>query len=126
MGRGVGVLLVAGGAALLWLLKKGHRHGIMVHTRNVVIGPKQGVCGVTEQPANVTLKKHERLHWKIRNAGGGPCDGPVEVCMSNWRPFNPLEEDEHGDGRFCRTVRPGQTKTLPARVKPDAREGSYH
>jgi hypothetical protein len=124
MQKSIGLLLVAGGVALLLLLKKGLRRGRgTVHRREVVVGPKQGVCGLLREPSNVTMRRNEQLHWIIRNEGGHPCDRHVEVCIENWRPGNPLEIV--GGGRFCRKVLPGHAVPLPARVRPNAEPGRY-
>jgi hypothetical protein len=128
MRKRVGLILAAAGAgaALIWFLR-GKVSSRRVHRRDIIVKEKKGDCGIERQPDDVTMERNDQLHWIISNASqgnGGACDRAVEVCVTNWRPSNPF--DDVGGGRFCRTVRPGQTKTLPARVKQHAESGQYH
>ena len=131
----LGLLLGVLGAALLWLFRR-RIPGIdapRIHKRFVKLHVKKGVCGIEHQPEAVELRrgKRDEVHWIITNPeseSGSPCHRPVEVCIGMWRlngsgTESPVEDLD--SGQHCRTVKPRQTKRLPARIKSRAELGEY-
>ena len=143
MRKEIGLLLVGGGIALAWLLKK-YRFQFGPYEREIHLVTKGGVCGIEAQPADITIENRFRpVLWRIYNAAsqGSPCDREVEVCLDRWE-YSPSEAGErrpiedpplldldldlhHGNRRFCRTVGRGDRRTIPAIVKPGANRGYY-
>jgi hypothetical protein len=94
---------------------------------------KKGVCGIESAPEEVELRrtKGDEVHWIITNPTsepGTPCHRPARVCVGRWKRNGGDTDppvDDRENGQYCRTVKPGQTKRLPARVKSDAEVGPY-
>lgn len=142
MGRLIGFVLGLVGAisVLLLLFRRKKEFMRAVKDVHIVLGPTKDGCGATVHPNEVKLSKSggDVVRWNITNpseCAGTACDGQVEVCVDKWG-FNPSNPGPPWDpseppvkppstGRFCREVRPGQTKHLPAQVKQNARDGYY-
>jgi hypothetical protein len=135
MRKGVGALLAAGSAILIWLFKKGLDRPV-THHRNIVLGPKQGQCGVAERPTRVRLRRRQAgredtLIWRISNPSpaGSACDRELRVCIENWKLHGePVDAPlvRPGGGPLCERVRPRTgPATLPARPLQSARTGIY-
>jgi len=125
MRQGVGILLVVGGAALAWLLKR--KVGIFAHVHRppVRVGSKNGTCGLVQPVPSVQMDRHDQLHWMLTNTGGH-CGDAVEICITNWSPSNPLEDMDPSARPFCRRVRVGHPPLpLRARVRQGASTGNY-
>jgi hypothetical protein len=148
VGRLIGFVLgLVGAISVLLLLFRRKKKEFIRGVKNVdiVLGPtKDGRCGATVHPDEVTLSKSgdgggDVVRWNITNpseCAGTACDGQVEVCVDKWGfkeklstpgPWDPSEPPVKppSTGRFCRDVKPGQTKHLPAQVKQNARYGYY-
>jgi hypothetical protein len=129
------------GAALFLLFRKRKDLGFGVKIVDIVLEPIKGRCSASVEPDSVTLSKRngDVVRWDITNpheCEGTACDGEVEVCVDKWGYKKKLTDPDPWDpsdppvkppstGGFCRAVKPGQTKHLPAQVKQDAREGYY-
>lgn len=137
MGKSVfGLLLGLLGAVLFWLFRGG-KPGLdtrRVHKRHITLQVKKGGCGIERPPDDVVLRqgKGDEVHWIITNPEsqpGTPCHRAAQVCVARWTLNGAATEppvDDRDNGQYCRTVRPGQTKRLPGRVKSRAELGDYH
>ncbi len=132
MRREIGILLTAGGAALIWLLK-GKLRGPEIHRRGITLTSKKGRCGITREPKPVKLRKSkgDQVHWLIKNPqnSGAACNGEIQVCLGNWS-LNGAQvpapvEDVQG-GELCRSVPRPQTVPVHGKVKANAPVGTYY
>jgi hypothetical protein len=130
----LGLLLGLLGAALFWLFRtKPGFDARRIHKRIIKLQVKKGVCGIESAPEDVELRrsKGDEVHWIITNPASGPgtpCHRAAEVCVGRWKRNGSDTEppvNDRGNGQYCRTVKPGQTKTLPAHVKSGAEFGNY-
>ena len=137
MGKSVlGVLLGLLAAALAWILRGG-KPGLdraRIHKRYITLRVKKGVCAIERPPDDVVLRQGagDQVHWIITNPEseiGTPCHRSVQVCVGRWTLNGEGTEppvDDRDNGQYCRTVKPGQTKRLPAQAKSRAPLGDYH